>query len=89
MREKIRLIRHYLTGFAGFASENGESDKLNGEPIRKDAETMVSLERLHMITRYNPLGSLHSLPRGSRARVSLQKVSKIFFIFSLFTSCLF
>ncbi|KAL4713882.1 hypothetical protein ACJJTC_015536 [Scirpophaga incertulas] len=51
-------------------TESGEGDKLNGEPLRKDAETMVSLERLHMITRYNPLGSLHSLPRGSRSRFS-------------------
>lgn len=51
-------------------TESGEGDKLNGEPLRKDAETMVSIERLHMITRFNPLGSLHSLSRGSRARVS-------------------
>ncbi|XP_026758789.1 uncharacterized protein LOC113518188 [Galleria mellonella] len=51
-------------------TESGEGDKLNGEPLRKDAETMISLERLHMITRYNPLGSLHSLPRGSRSRFS-------------------
>ncbi|KAJ0182735.1 hypothetical protein K1T71_002104 [Dendrolimus kikuchii] len=51
-------------------TESGEGDKLNGEPLRKDAETMVSLERLHMITRFNPLGSLHSLPRGSRSRFS-------------------
>lgn len=50
--------------------ESGEGDKLNGEPLRKDAETMISLERLHIITRFNPLGSLHSLSRGSRARVS-------------------
>lgn len=51
-------------------TESGEGDKLNGEPLRKDAETMISLERLHMITRFNPLGSVHSLPRGSRSRVS-------------------
>ncbi|XP_030030821.2 uncharacterized protein LOC115447752 [Manduca sexta] len=51
-------------------TESGEGDKLNGEPLKKDAETMVSLERLHMITRFNPLGSLHSLPRGSRSRFS-------------------
>ncbi|XP_075992975.1 uncharacterized protein LOC142987902 [Anticarsia gemmatalis] len=51
-------------------TESGEGDKLNGEPLRKDAETMISLERLHMITRFNPLGSLHSLPRGSRSRFS-------------------
>ncbi|XP_059055041.1 uncharacterized protein LOC131849069 [Achroia grisella] len=51
-------------------TESGDGDKLNGEPLRKDAETMISLERLHMITRYNPLGSLHSLPRGSRSRFS-------------------
>ncbi|KAJ2940630.1 hypothetical protein O0L34_g14735 [Tuta absoluta] len=58
-------------------TENGESDKLNGEPIRKDAETMISLERLHMITRYNPLGSLHSLPRGSRARLSQGDINEL------------
>ncbi|RVE50649.1 hypothetical protein evm_004681 [Chilo suppressalis] len=51
-------------------TESGEGDKLNNEPLRKDAETMISLERLHMITRFNPLGSLHSLPRGSRSRFS-------------------
>ncbi|KAJ8735332.1 hypothetical protein PYW07_006952 [Mythimna separata] len=50
--------------------ESGEADKLNAEPLTKDAETMISLERLHMITRFNPLGSLHSLPRGSRSRFS-------------------
>ncbi|CAH0694998.1 unnamed protein product [Spodoptera exigua] len=50
--------------------ESGEGDKLNAEPLTKDAETMISLERLHMITRFNPLGSLHSLPRGSRSRFS-------------------
>ncbi|XP_049873244.1 uncharacterized protein LOC126371880 [Pectinophora gossypiella] len=58
-------------------TENGEADKLNGEPIRKDAETMISLERLHMITRYNPLGSLHSLPRGSRARLSQGDINEL------------
>ncbi|XP_028028976.1 uncharacterized protein LOC114242132 [Bombyx mandarina] len=51
-------------------TESGEGDKMNSEPLRKDAETMVSLERLHMFTRLNPLGSLHSLPRGSRSRFS-------------------
>lgn len=51
-------------------TESGEGDKVNGEPLKKDAETMISLERLHMITRFNPLGSLHSLPRGSRSRFS-------------------
>ncbi|XP_026731795.1 uncharacterized protein LOC113496690 [Trichoplusia ni] len=51
-------------------NESGEGDKLNAEPLTKDAETMISLERLHMITRFNPLGSLHSLPRGSRSRFS-------------------
>ncbi|KAL0851487.1 hypothetical protein ABMA28_007282 [Loxostege sticticalis] len=51
-------------------TESGEGEKLNAEPLRKDAETMISLERLHIITRYNPLGSLHSLPRGSRSRFS-------------------
>ncbi|GBP13269.1 Major facilitator superfamily domain-containing protein 6 [Eumeta japonica] len=58
-------------------TESGEGDKMNGEPLRKDAETMVSLERLHMITRFNPLGSLHSLPRGSRARLSQGDINEL------------
>ncbi|CAH2102877.1 unnamed protein product [Euphydryas editha] len=58
-------------------TESGEGDKLNGEPLRKDAETMVSLERLHIITRFNPLGSLHSLSRGSRARLSQGDINDI------------
>ncbi|XP_053614679.1 uncharacterized protein LOC128677686 isoform X1 [Plodia interpunctella] len=58
-------------------TESGEGDKLNGEPLRKDAETMISLERLHMITRFNPLGSLHSLPRGSRSRFSQGDINEI------------
>ncbi|XP_022114941.1 uncharacterized protein LOC110993123 [Pieris rapae] len=58
-------------------TESGEGDKLNGEPLRKDAETMISLERLHMITRYNPLGSLHSLSRGSRARLSQGDINEL------------
>ncbi|XP_038207572.1 uncharacterized protein LOC119829246 [Zerene cesonia] len=58
-------------------TESGEGDKLNGEPLRKDAETMVSLERLHMITRFNPLGSLHSLSRGSRARLSQGDINEL------------
>ncbi|XP_047984965.1 uncharacterized protein LOC125225342 [Leguminivora glycinivorella] len=59
-------------------NESGEGDKLNGEPLRKDAETMISLERLHIITRYNPLGSLHSLPRGSRARLSQGDINELY-----------
>ncbi|KAI8438141.1 hypothetical protein MSG28_010768 [Choristoneura fumiferana] len=59
-------------------NESGEGDKLNGEPLRKDAETMISLERLHMITRFNPLGSLHSLPRGSRARLSQGDINELY-----------
>lgn len=58
-------------------TESGEGDKLNGEPLRKDAETMVSLERLHIITRFNPLGSLHSLSRGSRARLSQGDINEL------------
>ncbi|XP_063357738.1 uncharacterized protein LOC134647335 [Cydia amplana] len=59
-------------------NESGEGDKLNGEPLRKDAETMISLERLHIITRFNPLGSLHSLPRGSRARLSQGDINELY-----------
>ncbi|CAH0724604.1 unnamed protein product, partial [Brenthis ino] len=58
-------------------TESGEGDKLNGEPLRKDAETMISLERLHIITRFNPLGSLHSLSRGSRARLSQGDINEL------------
>lgn len=58
-------------------TESGEGEKLNGEPLKKDAETSMSLERLHMITRFNPLGSLHSLPRGSRARLSQGDINEL------------
>ncbi|CAG4986214.1 unnamed protein product [Parnassius apollo] len=58
-------------------TESAEGDKLNGEPLRKDAETMISLERLHIITRFNPLGSLHSLRRSSRARLSQGDINEL------------
>ncbi|XP_034835100.1 major facilitator superfamily domain-containing protein 6-A-like [Maniola hyperantus] len=74
------LRKTTMTGFRDAVdpdTESGEGDKLNNEPLRKDAETMVSLERLHIITRFNPLGSLHSLSRGSRARLSQGDINEL------------
>ncbi|VVC91148.1 uncharacterized protein LOC126976383 [Leptidea sinapis] len=73
----LRHINMALRDICDLDTESGEGDKLNGEPLRKDAETMVSLERLHIITRFNPLGSLHSLSRGSRARLSQGDINEL------------
>lgn len=47
------------------AMENGETEKLT-EPATKDQGTTMSLERLSLMIKYNQIGSLTSLPRGSR-----------------------
>lgn len=49
-------------------AENGETDKLT-EPATKDQGTTMSLERLSLMIKYNQIGSLTSLPRGSRADI--------------------
>ncbi|XP_037957428.1 uncharacterized protein LOC119687242 [Teleopsis dalmanni] len=48
--------------------ESGEMDKLT-EPATKEQGTSMSLERLSLMIKYNQIGSLTSLPRGSRADI--------------------
>ncbi|XP_036328087.1 uncharacterized protein LOC118740595 isoform X1 [Rhagoletis pomonella] len=50
------------------AVENGETEKLT-EPATKEQGTSMSLERLSLMIKYNQIGSLTSLPRGSRADI--------------------
>lgn len=46
-------------------NENGEVDKLT-EPKTRDQGTSMSQERLSLWVKYNQIGSLASLPRGSK-----------------------
>lgn len=46
-------------------AENGEADKLT-EPKTRDQGTSMSQERLSLWVKYNQIGSLASLPRGSK-----------------------
>lgn len=48
-------------------NENGESEKLT-EPKTRDQGTTMSQERLSLWVKYNQIGSLASLPRGSKVR---------------------
>lgn len=48
-------------------ADNGEAEKLT-EPKFKDQGTNVSQERLCLMIKYNQIGSLASLPRGSKVR---------------------
>ncbi|ALC38029.1 CG14891 [Drosophila busckii] len=50
------------------AAETGETEKLT-EPATKEQGTSMSLERLSLMIKYNQIGSLSSLPRGSRADI--------------------
>lgn len=55
--------------------ENGEADKLNNEvaePKFKNASTMVSYERLHLMIEYNQIGSLSSLHRNYKSDTNAQ-----------------
>jgi len=54
------------------AVEVGETEKLT-EPATKEQGTSMSLERLSLMIKYNQIGSLSSLPRGSR--VSSEKLA--------------
>lgn len=61
------------------AVEKGEAEKLytdGDEPKTKDQGTSMSQERLSLMIKYNQIGSLTSLPRGSR--VSNIEASSIF-----------
>ncbi|XP_075153062.1 uncharacterized protein LOC142226759 isoform X2 [Haematobia irritans] len=50
------------------AVEAGETEKLT-EPATKEQGTSMSLERLSLMIKYNQIGSLSSLPRGSRGDI--------------------
>lgn len=52
-------------------SDGGESEKLTSpdEPKTKDMGTGMSQERLSLMIKYNQIGSLTSLPRGSKVRI--------------------
>jgi len=52
--------------------EAGETEKLT-EPATKEQGTSMSLERLSLMIKYNQIGSLSSLPRGSRVSFGLIK----------------
>lgn len=59
----------------GGAGDAGETEKLTGagsdapaEPKTKDMGTGMSQERLSLMIKYNQIGSLTSLPRGSKVR---------------------
>lgn len=70
------------------AAENGEAEKLNDtkecdEPKTRDQGTSMSQERLSLMIKYNQIGSLTSLPRGSRVSIrwttfalSVQKIER-------------
>lgn len=49
------------------AVESAEAEKLT-EPKYKDQGTTMSQERLSLMIKYNQIGSLTSLPRGSKVR---------------------
>uniref|UniRef100_A0A182LXW2 Major facilitator superfamily associated domain-containing protein n=1 Tax=Anopheles culicifacies TaxID=139723 RepID=A0A182LXW2_9DIPT len=55
-------------------AEKGEAEKLytdgGDEPKTKDQGTSMSQERLSLMIKYNQIGSLTSLPRGSRGDVN-------------------
>lgn len=48
-------------------NENGENEQLT-EPKTRDQGTTMSQERLSLWVKYNQIGSLASLPRGSKVR---------------------
>ncbi|XP_021700566.1 uncharacterized protein LOC5566438 isoform X2 [Aedes aegypti] len=57
------------------SAENGEAEKLTDtkegeEPKTRDQGTSMSQERLSLMIKYNQIGSLTSLPRGSRGDMS-------------------
>lgn len=47
-------------------NENGETEKLTDEPKTREMGTGMSQERLSLMIKYNQIGSLTSLPRGSK-----------------------
>lgn len=51
-------------------AENGETEKLTSEPKTKDQGTTMSQERLSLMIKFNQIGSLTSLPRGSKVTIN-------------------
>lgn len=66
----LRKFDHNLDEMEDYmdGADNGETDKLT-EPTTKEQGTSMSLERLSLMIKYNQIGSLTSLPRGSRVSV--------------------
>lgn len=68
--------------------ENGETEKLSPEPKMRDASTGMSQERLSLMIKYNQIGSLTSLSRGSKVSILIElmnaqeKLKKNFFSLS-------
>lgn len=62
------MIKHYYAqgDDDGDAVENGEAEKLAPEPKMRDASTSMSQEHLSLMIKYNQIGSLSSLSRGSK-----------------------
>lgn len=56
--------------------ENGETEKLAPEPKTKEQGTTMSQERLSLMIKFNQIGSLTSLPRGSKVSVVILKMRK-------------
>lgn len=54
-------------------NDNGENEQLT-EPKTRDQGTTMSQERLSLWVKYNQIGSLASLPRGSKVRRFVQHV---------------
>lgn len=74
----LRKFDHKFKGTEEMAAD-AEQEKLTGEPRFKDQGTGMSQERLSLMIKYNQIGSLTSLPRGSR--VSTQSLSQFLIVF--------
>lgn len=59
---------HFYQAEESDLAENGENEKLSPEPKTRDASTGMSHERLSLMIKYNQVGSLTSLSRGSKVR---------------------
>ncbi|XP_026461560.1 uncharacterized protein LOC113363284 [Ctenocephalides felis] len=66
----LRKVEEKLKAADNDCLDNGENEKLQSmEPTHKDQSTMVSVERLSLMIKYNQIGSLTSLPRGSKSEL--------------------
>lgn len=68
-----------------FADAEGaaETEKLSPEPKTKDQGTTMSQERLSLMIKFNQIGSLTSLPRGSKVNCYLRLLRYLLLIFCL------